>query len=159
MARAGTGTGTGIMADQQGKGLFGGIGGAIGGVENKAQEEMAMNMIMGVLRSLNYPQTKASLTQEAQKRGAPGQVMDVLNRMPERSYASADDVAGEAKKAWKSWSPGPGGRHRCATPSPFTETFLPIVPFRPIGPWIAGRVRREWRTERVAARPSTLTSW
>jgi len=85
------------MANQQ----QGGIGGMLGGMGNKVQEEMAINMIMGVLRSLKYPQTKASLAQEAQQRNAPGQVMDVLNKMPEREYASADDVAGEAKKAWK----------------------------------------------------------
>lgn len=85
------------MADQQ----QGGIGGMLGGMGNKAQEEMAMNMIMGVLRSLNYPQTKASLTQEAQKRGAPAQFTEVIDRMPERQYTSADDVAAEARKAWK----------------------------------------------------------
>lgn len=85
------------MADEQ---KPGGLGGMLGGMENKATQEMAINMIMGILRSLQYPQTRASLTQEAQKRGAPGQIMDVIAKMPERQYASADDVAAEARKAW-----------------------------------------------------------
>jgi hypothetical protein len=85
------------MADQQ----QGGIGGILGGMGNRAQEEMALSMIMGVLRSLKYPQTKASLIQEARQRNAPGQLTDVLDRMPDRTYTSADDVAGEAKKIWK----------------------------------------------------------
>ncbi len=73
----------------------------LGGIGNSAQEEMALSMIMGVLRSLKYPQTKASLTQEARQRNAPGQLTDVLDKMPDRTYTSADDVAGEARKIWK----------------------------------------------------------
>jgi len=97
-ARAGTGTGMRIMVDEQ---KPGGLGGMLGGIGNKAQEEMAINMIMGVLRSLKYPQTKASLNQEALNRGAPGQIMDVIAKLPDRQYTSADDVAAEARKAWK----------------------------------------------------------
>lgn len=92
------------MADQQQGGIggmLGGIGQAIGGAGNTAKEEMAINMIMQALRSLNYPLTKADLAAEAQKRNAPGQITDVLNKMPDRQYVSADDVAGEARKAWK----------------------------------------------------------
>ena len=85
------------MADQQ----QGGIGGMLGGMGNKATEEMAMNMIMQTLRGLKYPLTKADLVREAQQRNAPGQFMEVLDKMPERQYASADDVAAEARKAWK----------------------------------------------------------
>ena len=85
------------MADQQ----QGGIGGMLGGMGNKAQEEMAMNMIMQNLRGLKYPLTKADLVREAQQRNAPGQLTEVLDKMPERQYISADDVAAEARKAWK----------------------------------------------------------
>ena len=81
--------------------MLGGIGQAIGGEGDKAKEEMAINMIMQALRGLNYPLTKADLAAEAQKRNAPGQITDVLNKMPDRQYVSADDVAGEAQKAWK----------------------------------------------------------
>lgn len=56
---------------------------------------------MQTLRSLNYPLMKADLAAEAQKRNAPGQITDVLTKMPERQYTSADDVAAEARKAWK----------------------------------------------------------
>ncbi len=92
------------MADEQKGGLgglMGGISQAIGGATNTAKEEMAINMIMQALRSLNYPLTKADLAAEAQNRNAPSQIMDVLNKMPEREYASAEDVAAEARKAWK----------------------------------------------------------
>jgi len=81
--------------------MFGGISKAVGGIGDKAKEEMAINMIMQALRSLQYPLTKADLAREAQQRNAPGQVMDVLAKMPDRQYTSADDVAGEARKAWK----------------------------------------------------------
>lgn len=86
------------MADQQ---QPGGMGGMLGNVGNRAKEEMAIQMIMQALRSLNYPLTRADLAREAQQRNAPSQVTDVLNRMPDRPYASADDVATEARKAWK----------------------------------------------------------
>ncbi|MEN6341149.1 MAG: DUF2795 domain-containing protein [Methanospirillum sp.] len=85
------------MADQQ----QGGIGGMVGGMGGSAREEMAMGMMMQILRGLKYPLTKADLAREAQQRNAPGQITDVLNAMPERQYTSADDVASEAKKAWK----------------------------------------------------------
>ena len=89
------------MANQQPGGVLGGIGRAVGGAGDKAKEEMAIQMIMTALRELNYPLTKADLAAEAQKRGAPAQITDVLAKMPERAYASADDVADEARKAWK----------------------------------------------------------
>lgn len=88
------------MADQQPGGMFGGIGKAIGGAGDKAKEEMAIQMIMQALRSLKYPLTKADLAREAQQRNAPSQVTDVLGKMPERQYSSADDVAAEARKTW-----------------------------------------------------------
>lgn len=81
--------------------MFGGIGKAMGGAGDKAKEEMAIQMIMQALRELNYPLTKADLAAEAQKRNAPGQVTDVLAKMPDRQYTSADDVAAEARKAYQ----------------------------------------------------------
>ena len=92
------------MADQQQGGLggmLGGVGKAVGGAGDTAREEMAISMIMQALRGLNYPLTKADLAAEAQKRNAPAQITDVLNKMPDRQYTSADDVADEARKAWK----------------------------------------------------------
>jgi hypothetical protein len=102
--RAGTGTGTGIMADQQQGGMggmLGGVGKSVGGMENKAREEMALNMIMQTLRGLKYPLGKADLAREAQQRHAPGQLTDVIDKMPDRQYTSADDVAEEARKHWQ----------------------------------------------------------
>jgi hypothetical protein len=97
------------MADQQqGPGPLGGLGGmlggvgkAVGGTGDRAREEMAMNMIMQVLRGLKYPLGKADLAREAQQRNAPPQLTEVLGRMPDRQYMSADDVAGEARKTWQ----------------------------------------------------------
>ncbi len=103
-ARAGTGTGTGIMANQQQGGIggmIGGIGQTVGGTGDRAREEMAINMIMQALRGLNYPLSKADLAREAQQRNAPPQLTEVLSRMPERQYTSADDVAEEARKTWQ----------------------------------------------------------
>ena len=86
------------MSDQH---QGGGLGGLFGGIGNRAMEEMAVGMIMSALRSLDYPLSKADLDREAVTRGAPSQVMDVLDRIPDRQYVSADDVAAEARKAWK----------------------------------------------------------
>ena len=86
------------MSDQH---QGGGLGGLFGGIGNRAMEEVAISMIMQALRSLDYPLSKADLDREAARRGAPGQVTDVLDKMPDREYTSADDVAAEARKAWK----------------------------------------------------------
>lgn len=51
---------------------------------------------------MTYPVTKADLAAEAQKRGAPTQITDILAKMTDRQYVSVDDVADEAMKAWKS---------------------------------------------------------
>lgn len=93
--------GNDTMADQQGQEPPGGLGKAIGGMGARGTEEMGITMIMGILRNLKYPLGKADLAREAQQRNAPGQMTDVLNRMPDRQYTSADDVAAEARKAWK----------------------------------------------------------
>lgn len=81
--------------------MLGGIGKAIGSMGDKAKEEMAITMIMQALQSLNYPLTKVDLAAEAQNRNAPSQITDVLNKMPDREYISADDVAAEARKAYQ----------------------------------------------------------
>lgn len=93
-----------IMADEQKGGLggmLGGIGKAIGGIGDSAKEQMAITMVKQALSEMTYPVTKADLAAEAQKRGAPTQIMDVLAKMADRQYASVDDVADEAMKAWK----------------------------------------------------------
>lgn len=81
--------------------MLGGFGKAAGGMGDTAKEEMAITMIMEALRGLNYPLTKADLAAEAQKRNAPNQITDVLNKIPDRQYTSADDVAAEARTALK----------------------------------------------------------
>lgn len=94
-----------IMAYEQGGGLgglLGGIGKAIGGVGDSAKEQMAMTMVRQALSEMTYPVTKADLAAEAQKRGAPTQITDILAKMTDRQYVSVDDVADEAMKAWKS---------------------------------------------------------
>ncbi len=58
-------------------------------------------MIMGALRSPDYPLAKEGLAREAQQRNAPGLVTDVLRRMPVRTYASADGAVAEARNTWK----------------------------------------------------------
>jgi len=92
------------MADQQQGGLsgmLGDVGKAVGGAGDTAREEMAISTIMQALRGLNYPLTRAELAAEAQKRNAPAQLTDIIDKMPDRQYASADDVADEARKSWK----------------------------------------------------------
>jgi hypothetical protein len=89
--------------EQQGGigGLLGGIGKAAGGMGDAAKEQMAITMIKQALGELNYPVTKADLAAEAQRRGAPSQITDILAKMPDRQYVSVDDVSAEAQTAWK----------------------------------------------------------
>lgn len=60
-------------------------------------------LIMGALRNLRYPIDREELGAEARRRGAPGVMLDLLARMPDRPYVSAEDVAREARRAWERW--------------------------------------------------------
>ena len=70
-------------------------------MSQRFQEKMAAGLITGVLRGLHYPIGKEDLGHEARQRGAPGALIELLARMPDRQYTSADDVAQEGWKAWK----------------------------------------------------------
>ena len=63
--------------------------GGLGGMGDRATEEMAMSMMMQTLRGLKYPPGKTDLAREVQQRNAPGQVTGVLDRMPARQFTSA----------------------------------------------------------------------
>ena len=54
--------------------------------------------VVQVLRGLRYPLTKAGLAREAAGRGAPGGLMDLLAWLPDRVYASAEDVVTELRR-------------------------------------------------------------
>ncbi len=67
-------------------------------MSQRAQEKVAAGLITGVLRGLHYTVGKEDLGREARWRCAPGALIDLLVRMPDRQYTSADDVAQEG---WK----------------------------------------------------------
>lgn len=74
-----------------------------GGLLGRAQERIAVGLIMGALQSLRYPLDREGLGVEARRRGAPRVMLDLLERMPDRAYVSAEDVAREARRAWETW--------------------------------------------------------
>jgi hypothetical protein len=51
------------------------------------------------LRGMNYPLARDDLEREAAGRGAPAELLDLLARLPDRVYGSAEDVAGELRRA------------------------------------------------------------
>jgi hypothetical protein len=51
--------------------------------------------VMQTLRGLRYPLTRDGLARGAAEHGAPGGVMDLITRLPDRVYVSAEDVARE----------------------------------------------------------------
>jgi len=79
--------------------MLGGLGEKVGGVGGGMNEQMIRGLIMQALKDLKYPLGKQELTEEARKRNAPGQLTDLLARMPDRQYTSPEDVAQEAEKA------------------------------------------------------------
>lgn len=63
-----------------------------------AQEKVAASLIAGVLRGLHFTVGKEDLGREARRRCAPGALIELLARMPDRQYPSADNVA---QGGWK----------------------------------------------------------
>ena len=82
----------------------GGIGPVIGDIERTPPMPGAPGgsgiaaPVLQVLRGLRYPLTKTGLAREAAERGAPGGLMDLLAWLPDRVYASAEDVAMELRR-------------------------------------------------------------
>jgi len=59
--------------------------------------------IRNILKSMNYPLTKKDLVQQAKKHGASNDIIEVLEAIPEKGYASANDVINECKGKFRSW--------------------------------------------------------
>jgi hypothetical protein len=51
--------------------------------------------VMQALRSLTYPLVRDDLECAAEGRGAPAELLDLLARLPNWTYISAEDVTGE----------------------------------------------------------------
>jgi hypothetical protein len=51
--------------------------------------------VMQTLRGLRYPLRRDDVVREVAERGAPGGVMDLVTRLTDRVYVSAEDVARE----------------------------------------------------------------
>lgn len=59
--------------------------------------------VRNILKNLNYPLTKKNLVQQAQKHGASGEIIKVLEDIPDKEYTSANDVINECKGKFRSW--------------------------------------------------------
>ena len=55
------------------------------------------NLVNQILSKLPYPISKTQVIQMAQQHGASGQVMGVLQRLPDKTYNSAQDLENELK--------------------------------------------------------------
>jgi hypothetical protein len=50
------------------------------------------------LAGINYPAERKKLINNAQNKNAPNNVMDLLNKLPEKTYTSPIDIAKEIGK-------------------------------------------------------------
>ncbi len=73
-------------------------GGERGGRASLHSEKVSAAQIQVYLKGIDYPVNKTQLTQHAQSRGAPDNVMSFLNRLPERQYNVPTDVEREFGK-------------------------------------------------------------
>ena len=55
------------------------------------------NLVNQILSKLPYPISKTQVIQMAQQYGASGQVMGVLQRLPDKTYNSSQDLENELK--------------------------------------------------------------
>jgi Protein of unknown function (DUF2795) len=55
------------------------------------------NLVNQILSKLPYPISKTQLLQTAQQHGANAQVMSVLQRLPDKTYNSSQDLENELK--------------------------------------------------------------
>lgn len=55
------------------------------------------NLVNQILSKLPYPISKAQVVQMAQQHGANAQIMGVLQRLPDKTYNSAQDLENEMK--------------------------------------------------------------
>ena len=74
-------------------------------MSQRVQEKMAAGLITGVLRGLHYPVGKEDLGHEARQQGAPGALIEVLARMPERQCSCGRRSAGRLEGLERSVSP------------------------------------------------------
>ncbi len=82
----------------------GGISPVIGDIERKVSASgpparAIAGSVMQALRGLTYPLGRDDLVREAAGRGAPAELLDLLSRLPDRVYASAEDVAEELQRS------------------------------------------------------------
>ena len=79
----------------------GGVSPVIGDIERTTGESSATGggriagTVMQALRGLTYPLRRDDVVRQAAEQGAPGGLMDLIIRLPDRVYVSAEDVARE----------------------------------------------------------------
>ena len=79
----------------------GGISPVVGDIERTTSTAAGgtESPVMQALRGLKYPLARDDLEREAAGRGAPAGLLDLLARLPNRTYTSAEDVAGELQRS------------------------------------------------------------
>lgn len=55
------------------------------------------NKIQHALKGISYPASKQDLVERARKNRAPGIIMKVIDRLPEREYGGPQEVMKESK--------------------------------------------------------------
>jgi len=59
--------------------------------------------IRNILKKLNFPLAKEDLVQQAKKHGVSGEVIQVLESLPDREYTNAADVNKEFHCRFRLW--------------------------------------------------------
>ncbi len=73
-------------------------GGQRGGEASLHSEKVSAAQIQVYLKGMNYPANKKQIVDKAKANNAPQNVMDFLNRLPERQYQFPTDVEREFGK-------------------------------------------------------------
>lgn len=74
------------------------IGGPKGGKASLYSEKVSAAQIQLYLKGIHYPASKQNIINTARSNNAPENVMDYLNRLPDREYGRANDVEKEFSK-------------------------------------------------------------
>ncbi len=74
------------------------IGGPKGGEASLHSEKVSASQIAVYLKGIDFPADKRKIIEQAKMNGAPDNVMQFMNRLPERQYTRANEVEAEFGK-------------------------------------------------------------
>ena len=65
--------------------------------------EVSSIEVRNILKNLNYPLMKKDIVQQAKKHGTSGEIIQILENLPDKEYANADEVSKEFHGKFRLW--------------------------------------------------------